>query len=98
MENTSTRIYTVITAIFVRSTYYTGEPHSLVKEQRIEVMLGPESEEELTMLVQFNEYENHLIDQNSFEVSVAADVVETNYQYQGRDDFRVRMPDVKFEV
>ena len=61
-------------------------------------MIAPESEEELTMLVQFDEYEPHLIDQNSFEVSVAADVIGTNYQFQGRDDFRVRMPDVKFEV
>jgi transglutaminase 1 len=90
-------MYTVITAIFVRTSYYTGEAHSLVKEQRTEVMLAPESEEELTMLVQFDEYEPHLVDQNSFEVSVAADVIGTNYQFQGRDDFRVRMPDIKFE-
>ena len=50
------------------------------------------------MLVTFKEYEDHLIDQNSFEVAVAADVLETDYQMQAREDFRLRMPDVKFEV
>lgn len=50
------------------------------------------------MLVTFKEYEEHLIDQNSFDVSVAADVLETDFQFQAREDFRVRMPDVKFEV
>ena len=84
--------------MMVRSSYYTGEPHALIKEQKTEVRLAPHSDQELTLLVQFDEYEPHLIDQNSFEVTVAADVVETNYQYEGRDDFRVRMPDVKFEV
>ena len=60
--------------------------------------LSLKKEQELTMLVTFREYEQQLIDQNSFEVSVAADVLETDYQFQAREDFRVRMPDVKFEV
>lgn len=55
-------------------------------------------EQELTMLVTYREYEDHLVDQNSFEVSVAADVLESDYQFHAREDFRVRMPDVKFEV
>lgn len=84
--------------MFVRTTYYTGEPHSLVKEQRTEIVVPPEATQEMSMLVNFNEYEKHLADQNSFEVSVAADVVETNFQFQDRDDFRVRMPDIRFEV
>lgn len=121
LHNTSSKVYTVVAAMFVRSTYYTGEVHDLVKEQRTEVLMSPGSgqslcaiatkeldqehvcvvgraEQELTMLVTFREYEDHLIDQNSFEVSVAADVLEMDYQLQAREDFRLRMPDVKFEV
>lgn len=46
----------------------------------------------------YAEYEEHVIDQKTFEVSVAADVQESDYQFQARKDFRLRMPDVKFEV
>ena len=97
MINTSQQVYTVITSMLVRSTYYTGEPHEVVKDQRRELLLPPESEQELTMLVTFTEYELHLIDQNSFQVLVTADVKEVDYQFSARDDFRVRMPDIKFE-
>lgn len=43
LENTSMKMYTVIAAMFVRSTYYTGEVHELVKEQRTEILMAPES-------------------------------------------------------
>ena len=43
LENTSSRFYTVVAAMFVRSTYYTGEVHRLVKEQRTELVMSPES-------------------------------------------------------
>lgn len=43
LRNTSSKMYTVVTAMFVRSTYYTGEVHELVKEQRTEVLLPPQS-------------------------------------------------------
>lgn len=49
-------------------------------------------------MVPYEDYERHLIDQNSFEVTAAAEVLEFDHQYESRDDFRVRMPDVKFEV
>lgn len=49
------------------------------------------------MDVSYNDYADHLIGQNSFEVIGAAEVSDTNHQYQSRDDFRVRMPDIKFE-
>lgn len=48
--------------------------------------------------VTYNDYADHLIGQNSFEVIGAAEVMDLDHQYQSRDDFRVRMPDVKFEV
>lgn len=50
------------------------------------------------MEVTFNDYADHLIGQNSFEVIGAAEVADDGHQYQSRDDFRVRMPDIKFEV
>lgn len=50
------------------------------------------------MDVTYNDYADHLIGQNSFEVIGAAEVADSNHQYQSRDDFRVRMPDIKFEV
>lgn len=43
LENTSMKMYTVIAGMFVRSTYYTGEVHELVKEQRTELVMAPES-------------------------------------------------------
>lgn len=95
--NSSDKVYTVVTSMLVRSTYYTGEPHEVVKDQRRELTLPPESEQELSMLITFTEYELHLIDQNSFSVLVTADVREVDYQFSARDDFRVRMPDIKFD-
>ena len=98
IQNTSSRSYTVNAAIFVRTTYYTGEIFELVKERRAEVVVGPESEHDLLTLVTYKEYEDKLVDQNTFEVAAAADIVETDYQFHTRDSFRVRMPDVKFEL
>lgn len=54
--------------------------------------------QEYSMDVTYNDYADHLIGQNSFEVIGAAEVADSNHQYQSRDDFRVRMPDIKFEV
>ena len=50
------------------------------------------------MEVTYNDYADHLIGQNSFEVIGAADIADFDHQFQSRDDFRVRMPDIKFEV
>lgn len=36
--------------------------------------------------------------QNTFNISCLANVVDTDYEYFGQDDFRVRKPDIDLEV
>ena len=53
---------------------------------------------EVVLDINYDDYGKHLTDQNSFLISVLATVLETQFQYHAADDFRVRMPDILFEV
>lgn len=50
-----------------------------------------------TALTYFD-YCNDVKSQNVFNISCLANVVGTDYEYFGQDDFRVRKPDIMFEV
>jgi len=50
-----------------------------------------------TALTYFD-YGNDVKSQNVFNISCLASVVDTDYEYFGQDDFRVRKPDIEFEV
>lgn len=43
MENKSEVAYSVIVFVLVRSTSYTGRPHKVVKQERREITVGPNS-------------------------------------------------------
>lgn len=59
---------------------------------------SPSAESEIALEITYDDYAKHLVDQNSFSIAVLATVLETNFQYHAVDDFRVRLPDIKFEV
>jgi len=50
-----------------------------------------------TALTYFD-YGKDVKSQNVFNISCLASVVDTDYEYFGQDDFRVRKPDIEFEV
>lgn len=43
INNRSTRAFSIVGFLQVRSTYYTGRPHEVVKSDRREVILAPTS-------------------------------------------------------
>lgn len=120
MRNKSGNVYTVESIYDVRSTFYTGANHRLVKKDRQARKVAPKSglclksllilnsltnavsfavlDDELILQITYDDYANLLVDQSSFTINVLATVVESSFQYHGADDFRVRMPDILFEV
>lgn len=50
-----------------------------------------------TVLTYFD-YGKDVKSQNVFNISCLASVVDTDYEYFGQDDFRVRKPDIVFQV
>ncbi|XP_054154327.1 annulin-like [Oppia nitens] len=98
MYNKSNKVYTVNAIVGIRSTSYTGVTRSIVKKDRQELQVGPQTEEELIIVVTYSEYEKHLLDQSIFNITVMANVLETDFQYYAMDDFRLRMPDIKIET
>ncbi|XP_037957829.1 annulin isoform X2 [Teleopsis dalmanni] len=75
---------------------YTGLNAGEVKTMGFELELKPESEEYVRMEVIFEEYFNKLLSQSAFNISCAARVKGTEFEYYAQDDFRVRKPDIKF--
>ncbi|KAI1284879.1 Annulin [Halotydeus destructor] len=98
MKNKSGKVYSVHNLFDVRSTFYTGEHYSIAKKDRQETKVAPNSETDLKLMLTYDDYSKHLIDQNSFHIAVLATVLETQFQYHASDDFRVRMPDISFEI
>lgn len=56
------------------------------------------TEVEIAIPIEYEDYENHLVDQNTFSVVMIAKVLENDYHYAGIDNFRLRMPDIEIEV
>ncbi|XP_067624559.1 annulin isoform X2 [Eurosta solidaginis] len=75
---------------------YTGINSEEVKSMPFEVELKPETSEFVRMAVEFEEYFKKLKSQACFNISCAAKVKGTDYEYYAQDDFRVRKPDIKF--
>lgn len=46
----------------------------------------------------YHDYGKDIKSQNVFNLSCLANVVDTEYEYFGQDDFRIRKPDIEFEV
>lgn len=55
-------------------------------------------EEEITLEVTYDDYATKLCDQCAFNIACLAKVRQTEFEYFAQDDFRVRKPDIKFEV
>lgn len=98
VNNKSGQVYTIVATIRINTTLYTGKIHRLVKKEIKEARISPQSEQELITEVNYDDYEKHLIDQNSFGIVVVARVIENDYHYSARDEFRLRMPDISIDV
>lgn len=48
--------------------------------------------------VSFIEYADHLMGDNTFNISVLANVKESSFNFLSMIDFRFRMPDIQIEV
>lgn len=48
--------------------------------------------------VTYTEYSDHLIGDNTFNISVLANVKESSFNFASILDFRFRMPDIQIEV
>ncbi|KAL5280423.1 F13A1 family protein [Megaselia abdita] len=69
-----------------------------VKAIPFEVAVRPGSTEYVSMEVDFQDYYKKLLPQAAFKISCSAQVQNTDYDYYAQNDFRVRKPDIKFEI
>ncbi|KAF8788081.1 Annulin like protein [Argiope bruennichi] len=92
------KTYTVKGVLAVHTVLYTGQLKNAVKKERFEVNIGEGAEKEVIMNVSYDEYEKLLVDQAAFNMIAMANVEETGFDYFAQDDFRVRKPDIKFEI
>ncbi|KAG8198472.1 hypothetical protein JTE90_022202 [Oedothorax gibbosus] len=90
--------YTVKGAMAVHTVLYTGQLKNQVKKERFNEVIKEGAEKEVIMNVTFDEYEKLLVDQAAFNMIAMAHVEETGFDYFAQDDFRVRKPDIKFEL
>lgn len=93
-----TKEYNAHVVMRVESTHYTGNKRKPVKASQFDVIIKPNSREEVGLEVTYQDYEKVLLDQAIFNISAMATLRETKFDFFAQDDFRVRMPDVKIET
>lgn len=89
------RTHQAIGQINCDTILYTGINGEEVKSIGFEVELKPKQSEFVRLEVQFEDYYKKLNSQAAFNISCAAKVKDTEYEYFAQDDFRVRKPDIK---
>ncbi|XP_075153720.1 transglutaminase isoform X2 [Haematobia irritans] len=90
------KAHTAIGQINCESALYTGISNEAVKTMPFEITVEPDTTEYVRMPVEFEDYFKKLSAQATFNISCAALVKDTDYEYYAMDDFRVRKPDIKF--
>ncbi|EDV31392.1 uncharacterized protein Dana_GF14572, isoform A [Drosophila ananassae] len=97
-NKSESRVHLATGQISCDAVLYTGVGAVEVKSLGFELDLQPKSSDYVRMEVIFEEYYEKLSSQASFQISVAAKVKDTDYDYYAQDDFRVRKPDIKFQL
>ncbi|XP_005181682.2 annulin isoform X2 [Musca domestica] len=90
------KAHTATGQLSCESAQYTGISNEMIKSIPFEVEIEPGATEFVRMQVVFEEYFKKLSTQATFNISCAALVKNTDYEYYAMDDFRVRKPDIKF--
>ena len=67
-----------------------------MKRVKFTETVQPKTTQTIKLDVGFNDYFKKLRDQSSFNVACMCLVQSTEFEYFAQDDFRVRMPDIKF--
>lgn len=75
---------------------YTGTVGNSVKKEKYDITVKADSITEAKLPVTYEEYSKRLVSQCAFSVSCLATVQDTKFEYYAQDDFRVRLPDIKF--
>lgn len=91
-------MYRISGKLRVETVQYTGRNHEQIKSYDFDIVLNPESVEQISMEVKFDEYYRKLQDQAAFNISCMAKVHETDFDYYAQDDFRVRKPDIRISI
>ncbi|XP_073827498.1 transglutaminase isoform X2 [Musca autumnalis] len=90
------KAHTAVGQLNCESAQYTGISNELIKSMPFDVEIPAGETEFVRMQVIFEEYFKKLSTQATFNISCAALVKNTDYEYYAMDDFRVRKPDIKF--
>ncbi|XP_033324173.2 transglutaminase isoform X1 [Megalopta genalis] len=99
MKNRSQDIeYRVSVILRVETVTYIGRTGDPVKRLNVDRLVRPGALEEVRLNVTWEEYGLRLMDQCAFNIACLATVKDTNYEYFGQDDFRVRKPDIKIVI
>nr|AYV89268.1 annulin-like [Tetranychus evansi] len=98
VENKSGLVYTVETLTRLDTVFGDGKRNKEIKRDKSLTKIPPLSEVEIAIPIEYEDYEHHLVDQNTFSVVMIAKVLENDYHYAGIDNFRLRMPDINIEV
>lgn len=99
MKNKSrSKPYDITANLRVDTMLYTGAIKRSIKKKSYETHLKPGHETSLVLEVMYEDYEGKLEEHNAFSIAAMAKVVETDFEYFGQDDFRVRMPDILIET
>lgn len=98
MRNPSRKTFTVPSTLVIASTTYTGQIVHICKRTNQINVLTPGQEEIITVTLEYDDYERHLVDQNSFIVQALARIEDSEYEFFKKETFRLRMPDILIQV
>ncbi|VVC44005.1 Transglutaminase, C-terminal,Transglutaminase-like,Immunoglobulin E-set,Immunoglobulin-like fold,Protein- [Cinara cedri] len=99
ITNRGHKDYTIKVILRVDTVDYTGKNGSMVSkhEEEIVILHDPGSNVQYVVTVlTYSDYGKDVKNQNVFNVSCLASVIDTDYEYFGQDDFRIQKPEIKF--
>ncbi|XP_050674600.1 hemocyte protein-glutamine gamma-glutamyltransferase-like [Leptidea sinapis] len=94
IDNTSSEGRNIKAALTATSVFYNGVRADIVKKVEGKIFVGPNQHEEISVLVQAEEYLPKLVEYCNMKISAMAIVDETKQSWADDDDFQILKPNI----
>ncbi|XP_050352599.1 hemocyte protein-glutamine gamma-glutamyltransferase-like [Nymphalis io] len=97
IDNLSNEGRNIKAALTATSVFYNGVKAEIVKKIEGKVFVGPQKHEQVSILVQADDYLPKLVEYCNMKISAMAIVDETKQSWADDDDFQVLKPDISIK-
>ncbi|XP_049876588.1 hemocyte protein-glutamine gamma-glutamyltransferase-like [Pectinophora gossypiella] len=97
IQNTTEQVRNIKATLSATSVYYNGVKAELVKKTEGKIFVGPKKHEQISILVNAEDYLPKLVEYCNMKISAMAIVDETKQSWADDDDFQVLKPNINIK-